>query len=367
MNAVYLNIFERSDGLDGTIRARLSINEQSGEWRIGWLELASGQDEAGDEHDCESDYTEQEEIWYSGDDWGEMLHELRARLAIKRQEGFNPIIELPAGRAAGYADRSAFTRKLEYYSELHADMELYEALRKWRNGLAAQEKKSPFILASNRMLKMISAFVPQNEQELLQIPGFGEQKASLYGAYILALTRNAARPTSFPLTWVEQAVQAVDAERWVLERQEQRRKSEAARQELKSSLLQAVAGGLTLSAIGPALSLSRRELFTWLEELDKEGYELEPLIEAELADIPGVLIDKAWREFAASGDRYLRPILQRLHNEKSLNDEALSRTYEWLRLLRIRFRRARSEGDKPDAPDETEGQQDAEQNAESVG
>lgn len=332
MNLVFLNSFEKQEEHDVTTEAQLSIAEEFGVWRVWW-------------HESGQEGVPEQESWYTGTAWNDMLAELRSRLAVKRQEGYRPLVELVAERDHIYASRSSFARKLEYYSELHADAELYEALRRWRNGQAAHEKKSPFILASNRLLKMISAFVPQTEEELLQIPGLGAQKAGLYGTYILALTRCEERQTTFPLDWVEQAVDGAAAEQWVLERQEQRRKSEAAKQELKQKLIQAVAEGQTLSAMGASFSLSRRELFTWLEDLDKEGFELEPLITAELASVSQTLLDKAWHEFGTSGDRYLRPILQRLYNEKPLDEEAVSRAYEWLRLLRIRFRKAKANAD----------------------
>ncbi|MDF2716822.1 MAG: aldolase, partial [Paenibacillus sp.] len=240
------------------------------------------------------------------------------------------------------------------YGEQHADAQLYETLRRWRNGQAANEGKSPFILASNRLIKLISAFVPQTMEELLQIPGFGEHKAELYGADVLALTSSLARQTAFPLDWVEEAVDGDTAEQWFRERQEQRRKGESAKQELKRKLLEAVAGGSGLNEMEPLFSLSRRELMTRIEELDKEGYELEPLIAAELETVPQPLVDKAWSEFGALGDRFLRPVLKRLYDEKTLDEESLSRAYEWLRLLRIRYRRAKVDVVEAAEPDTRE-------------
>ncbi|WP_158302101.1 HRDC domain-containing protein [Paenibacillus mesophilus] len=339
MNLVFLNSFEKQTEHDGNVTAQVSIAEEFGEWRVWWHEPGGGG-------------IPTQESWYTGTAWDEMIAEFRSRITDKRRDGYRPLVELAVERESRHAGKGLFIRKLEYYGELHADAELYETLRRWRNGQAANEGKSPFILASNRLIKMISAFVPQTMEELLQIPGFGEHKAGLYGADILALTESAARPTSFPLDWVEEAVDGAAAEEWFRERQEQRRKGESAKQELKRKLLEAVAAGTSLNELEPLFSLSRRELMTRIEELDKEGYELEPLIAAELESIPQPLVDKAWSEFGALGDRFLRPVLKRLYDEKTLDEESLSRAYEWLRLLRIRYRRAKIdvvEAAEPDA------------------
>lgn len=328
MNLVFLNSFEKRTEHDGTVSAQVSIAEELGEWSVWW-------------HEPGSEGLPTQESWYTGAAWDEMIAEFRARLTEKRRDGYRPLVEQASERESGSTGRGLLVRKLEYYGELHADPELYETLRRWRNGQAANEGKSPFILASNRLLKMIAAFVPHTKEELLQLPGLGEHKAGLYGADILALTNCATRQTAFPLDWVEEAVDGAEADQWVRDRQEQRRKGESAKQELKRKLLEAVAGGLDLGAMEPLLTLGRRELVTRIEELDKEGYELEPLIAAELSSIPQPLIDKAWSEFEASGGRFLRPILQRLYDEKSLDEQSLSRAYEWLRLLRIRYRKAK--------------------------
>lgn len=328
MNLIFLSGFEKQNEQGGVVSAQLSVVEELGEWRVWW-------------HEADREGMPVQESWYAGSGWDGMLAGLRERLADKRRDGFRPVIELSAERETGGTGRWLFLRKLEYYGERHADEQLYEALRRWRNGQAANEGKSPFILASNRLLKMISAFLPHTIEELRQIPGLGEHKAGLYGADILALTEGKERKTTFPLDWVDGAVDGAETEQWVRERQERRSQSESAKQELKRKLLDAVRQGLDLDTMEPIFSLSRRELVSRIEELDKEGCDLEPLIAAELSAVPQPLLDKAWSEFASSGDRFLRPVLQRLYDEKSLDEQALGRAYEWLRLLRLRFRRTR--------------------------
>jgi len=329
MNLVFLNSFEKVTELEGIVSAQVSIAEEFGEWRVWW-------------HEKGDQTIPFQESWYTGMAWDEMIGEFRRRIGEKRRDGYRPLIEPDEGRQQTSGGRSVFVRKLELYGERHSDSELYESLRKWRSKQAASEGKSAFIVASNRMLAMISAFLPQTAEELQQIPGFGEQKSAMYGEHVLALTAGLARTTSFPLDWVDEAIGVQEVELWMQERQEERRKGEQAKKELKQTLLQSVAEGKTLSELEPLVSLSRRELMTRIEDLDKEGYEMEPLIEAELAAVPADVVEQAWQLFGSSGDRYLRPVLKRLYDEKSLDDEALSRAYEWLRLLRLRYRKTKS-------------------------
>ncbi|RKN64878.1 HRDC domain-containing protein [Paenibacillus ginsengarvi] len=328
MNLVFLNSFEKEVEEGGTAEAaQVSIAEELGEWHVWWYEPSP----AG---------IPSQESWYKGPSWDRMLTEFRARLAEKREAGFKPLVQLAAQRESAAGGKAALARKLEYYAERHADEALFEALRRWRNAQAANEGKAAFILASNRLLRLLSAFKPHTPEELLQIPGFGEHKVSLYGQDLLALTAQSDRQTSFPLAWVDQAVGDAEAEEWAKKRQEQRRRGEASRGQTKRKLLEAIHAGNTLTQTEPLFSLSRRELVTVIEELDKEGYELDAFIDRELETIPEELVEQAWSEFKRSGDRYLRPVLQKLYDEKSLEEAAISRVYEWLRLLRIRYRKS---------------------------
>ncbi|GAA3402423.1 HRDC domain-containing protein [Paenibacillus hodogayensis] len=356
MNLVFLSSFEKEapEG-EGVVTAQVSIAEQFGEWHVWWYEP-------------EREGTPSQESWYTGPSWDEMMAEFRTRTAEKRQVGFRPLVGPtadPDAAAEGSGDRGALLRKLEYYGELHADAALYETLRRWRNSQAASEGRSPFIIASNRLLKMVSAFKPHTPEELRQIPGFGEQRVSLYADGILALTggERGERQTAFPLDWVSEAVDTAAAEQWVRQRQEQRRKDDTAKQELKRKLLEGIAEGTSIDEMEQALPLSRRELVSRMEELDKEGCDLEPLIERELAAVPGHLVERAWGEFASSGDRFLRPILQRLYDEKSLDESALTRAYEWLRLLRVRYRNSKPASSAPPAVQEENAQTAPEKSA----
>ena len=71
------------------------------------------------------------------------------------------------------------------------------------------------------------------------------------------------------------------------------------------------------------------------------AYDMDLLVEAELASVPEEEQIKAWNAFESEGDRYLKPVLQRMIGTEELKGKELDRAYEWLRLLRLRFARRR--------------------------
>lgn len=72
-------------------------------------------------------------------------------------------------------------------SDLSVDPDLLEALKTWRTTHAAEIGKPAYIIAHNSALERIATVKPSTEQELLDVPGFGEKKVSTYGPAILAV------------------------------------------------------------------------------------------------------------------------------------------------------------------------------------
>lgn len=325
VNLVFLNSFERKAEQERVAAAQVSITEQGGEWQVAWTENTEDGGSLSD-------------IWYEGMHWGEMMQQFRNRLQNKRSEGFAALVDL-SGESAMPGGKARTLQLLHYYSEANGRDELFQALRLWRNEQAGKEGKSPFILASNRMLRMISAFVPHTIEELRQIPGFGEYKTNLYGEPLLAITAAYERTTTFPLDWVAEQVDPIAFEDWMRQQWDLRARSEAERRETKTKLLEGIAQGLGLAELHQTLKLPARELLSRIEELDKEGYDVDPIIEQVLIARPQQEIDEAWRAFGELGDRFLKPVVKRLYGAEGETAGAqLEKTYEWLRLLRLRFR-----------------------------
>ncbi|WP_370657401.1 HRDC domain-containing protein [Deinococcus sp. KNUC1210] len=68
---------------------------------------------------------------------------------------------------------------------------LSERLRAWRLALAREIDKPAFTILSNAVLDAIVSHRPQNEDELLTVPGMGQKKMESYGAEILRMVQEA--------------------------------------------------------------------------------------------------------------------------------------------------------------------------------
>jgi hypothetical protein len=326
MNVVFLNTLEKQVEEGRVKSAQVTIGEAQGVWQIVWSEATENAKMIQDS-------------WYQGVSWDELLTAFRSELKEKIRQGFRPLVNGDWDASQGLSGKAKLTQMLYYYSEMNSNEELYESLRKWRKEEASREGKAPYILATNRVLRMISSFLPQSLEELLQIPGLGVQKSGMYGTEILKLTGDLQRETSFPLDWVARTIDMNHFESWVLKQKEQKTRMELNKETNKRKLLELVAEGAGLDSVQSALSMQRRELLLWIEELEREGYDMEPLVEAELTAISEEDQIKAWNAFETEGDRYLKPILHRIYAVEELKDKDLNRAYEWLRLLRLRYRK----------------------------
>jgi ATP-dependent DNA helicase RecQ len=71
---------------------------------------------------------------------------------------------------------------------------LFEALRRYRLGLARAEGVPPYVVASDRCLREIARLRPSSEDELMLAYGIGPAKLKRYGAGLLAVVAEHARP-----------------------------------------------------------------------------------------------------------------------------------------------------------------------------
>lgn len=326
MNVVFMNTLERQVEEGRVKSAQVSIGELHGLWYVGWSEP----DSMGEL---------QQESWYQGLSWEEMLTAFRSELREKLRQGYCPLITGEWETIQHLSGKARLTQMLTYYAEMNPNDAMFETLRKWRREQASREGKAPFILATNRVLRMISVYLPQTAEELKQIPGFGEHKSNMYSTDLCKITSEAQKSTSFPLDWVSKEVDVHQFESWLLAQREQKIRMELDKENNKRKLLELIAGGAAITAIQEALSFPRRELLLWIEDLDREGYDMDSLIDAELQSVQEEEQIRAWSAFETEGDRYLKPILQKVYGQEELKDKDLDRAYEWLRLLRLRFRK----------------------------
>lgn len=328
MNLVFLNSMEKRVEEGRIITAQISICEEQGEWLLTWYDPAEG--------------GPVQEVWYRGGSWDEMLNVLREKLPTKIMEGYHPIIDNLSDFATDSGwEKGKLSDILHFYSEVNSQEELFQALRVWRKDQSSKEGRSAFILATNRALRMLSAFVPHTKDELQLIPGFGPQKVASYGDEILKLTSGYSQPGSFPLDWVADVVEPSELEQWLRMQKEERLRIEFTRKGNQKLLLEGIAEGKGLSELRQLTGMSKRELMQTIEDLNKQGYDMDRLVDEELQKVSEEEQLAAWSAFESLGDRYLKPVLSQVYTAEELATKPMDSAYEWLRLLRIKFRRTK--------------------------
>jgi ribonuclease D len=105
--------------------------------------------------------------------------------------GFYPLNIVKAKSKVNIADISglAYTGSVQQSSRNLQSQHpmLEERLRKWRNEVIGSSGQPVYTVCSNKSLTDIATHLPQTENELLQMQGFGPAKTSRYGQAILAL------------------------------------------------------------------------------------------------------------------------------------------------------------------------------------
>ncbi len=334
MRIVFLNSLEKK--LNGAVTdgAQVWIGEEEGLWRMGWNET-SGEEE-------------QETIWYEGGSWSEMLHVYRHRLVVKLGEGYRPVIDGIWDEREGLQGRGMAAQRLICYSELHENEAFYNDLCAWRRKKASANRKAPYMIASNRLLKLISVFRPWTTEELLQLPGMGESKATEFGQELLEMTQSqgSERPGDFPLGWVDQDIDEEAFRAWMYKQKEAKFKLEMEKFSQRRIILESLAQGLDLQEICTRTGLERRDAVELLELLEKDGYTTDSLVQLELKDMPLEQQSAVWKAFEEMGDSFLKPVLQRVYDQETIDAGGLDPLYERLRLLRISYRRQKERAPK---------------------
>lgn len=327
MQIVFLNRFDRADS-HGESRGQVFIGETQGAWIAGWRDGDSGQEGS-------------EQIWYDGISWEELLAAFRHGVAIKMKEGFRPLID-------GMLDTPQWEKQpslyllVQCYAEMQTvNAELDAKLREWRRTRAAAEKRTPYMIATNRVLHMLAVYVPRTMEELMQIPGFGKLKTDKYAADITELLKDVPRQHSFPLHWVAQAVDHDKFAEWMFRNKEEKHGRALSTARENRALLSAIREGKSLAEMEETLQIDRRKLLEKIEQLDSDGYDVLPLVELELKTVPPQEWEQASEAMRQLGDRYLKPLLIKLYGESASDQPDARQQYEKLRMMRIRFRRER--------------------------
>lgn len=326
MNIVFLNSLEKRTEHDRIVTAQVSICERHGEWHLFWDEP-------------KPDGHAEQTVWYEGGSWQELLSVFRHGIAVKLGEGYSPVIDGMLDDRTDKTSKMYGAQMLACYSDLNPNEALYAALTQWRRSQAAAVKKAPYFVATNRMLRLIGTFIPQTPEELLQIPGFGENKVELYGTGIIEITKEVPREHRFPLDWVKEKLDPLEFTQWLYKQKEVKYKQEMDKLTGRRRLLEGVQQGRSIAELQEQCGMQRRELVQMLEELERDGYDVEPVIERELRDMPAEEQALIWEAMQTRGDKYVKPVLLQAYGDDIMKANNIDLLYERIRLLRLRFRR----------------------------
>jgi ATP-dependent DNA helicase RecQ len=92
-------------------------------------------------------------------------------------------------RERGGRERAARRAHPPAEAEAELDLELFEALRAWRAGVARARAVPAFVVFSDATLAELAQARPRSEEALLEVKGIGPRKLEAYGAELLAILR----------------------------------------------------------------------------------------------------------------------------------------------------------------------------------
>jgi ATP-dependent DNA helicase RecQ len=76
------------------------------------------------------------------------------------------------------------------------EQSLLAALKEWRRSEASRARLPAFIVAHDSVLEAVARLKPNNLEQILAVPGFGERKTETYGAAIVYIVRNSRTPAN---------------------------------------------------------------------------------------------------------------------------------------------------------------------------
>lgn len=133
---------------------------------------------------------------YSKAEWSYMIREFLQLKIIQKSQGNYPVLgftETSRDVLKGIARveirkleiPEERTKTIEKASDIAFEKDLFELLKTTRKQLADEQGVPAFVIFSDATLLELAAYLPQDEDELFQISGFGESKVQKYGMTFL--------------------------------------------------------------------------------------------------------------------------------------------------------------------------------------
>ncbi|MCR8843791.1 HRDC domain-containing protein [Paenibacillus sp. SC116] len=330
MIIVWMSRLEKTE-VSGQVRSGLvTVGEEEGKWLVLWEQDGEWT------HDTE----DANSTWYEGEIWAEMCAALRRGVASLMRKGYEPTLGFTPDTQQHERRMKERNEWIHCFGDLNVDDELYHKLVQWRKEVASSIRRAPYWITTNRMLRLVSAFVPQTLEELKQLPGFGEAKVHAYGEAIIAITAPIPRRTTFPLDWVSAAVGPAAFLQWVYQQEEQKMSGELNRLVEKRTLIDAVQQRLEPEVLMERLNVDRRELLVRIEALSEEGYDMMSYADHVLSEIDVDIRSRIEDSLQEMGMDYLKPIYIQIFGQEALKEASavIQRRYEYIRLVRMQLR-----------------------------
>lgn len=323
MQLWYMSSFRKADEQGETI-AQVKLSHGKKGWFLEWI--------------CNKPVGSEREQWYTGNSFDELLLSYRYHISGKQAAGFEPCMEC-LEQPLVLDRKSMHSQMLYYYAEqkLHENKILFEKLRKWRKEKAMQAQIAPFIVATNRVLGMISVFKPQTLEHLKQLPGIGKTKLEKYGEDWIDIIQETTDETAFPLDKILSSIHMSDFRTWFYQMKEKQYKEQWEDTLTRKKLLKAIQKQVSLDKLESQFGCTRRKLVEWIEQFDQEGYDMTAWIERELNELTNEQLEQVFQCFSEIGDRLLKPVMQQLYGKPDRNQ--LESIYEKLRFMRILYRK----------------------------
>ena len=327
MYLIFVNSLERKTS-NGKQQAKISIHEEQGKWAVLWTMP-------------NADGSQSVDTWYEGTSWSDLIGNFKYGVAQRLTEGFVPLVQ-DFSFQTEKTENQQRALTLEFYAETHMNEGLYQTLKEWRLARSKAEKKAPYLIATNRMLKIVATFIPQNRDELMQIPGFGKQRSMQLASDICNVTNTIPRTTTFPLNWVSDLVDSEALRHWILKQKEERAKVQLDTDQRRKAILSAMAAEKTFSEVCEFAGLNLRDCAQLIDDLDRDGYDLTTWVDIQWDAIPDEILNKqlALEGFEELSDRFLKPVLLRQFTEKELASKNQDELYAWLRMVRLYYRKS---------------------------
>lgn len=276
------------------------------------------------------------DICYSGPDLDKAWQAAEAIQRGKCKEGFTMHSPFITFSLTAIPHSYLYLRKLECFASKHRDQALFHELKKWRRSASSSANIPPYFIGTDKLLSILATFVPQKEEELMQVPGIGKYKLEQYGPAILEITKRFIQPYPFPLEWVQEQISQEELASWLLEEYLLKEEKKQARlrkeKEEKLRLLEAIQDRVSVDEAAERLNIPVSQLIRRIRELAKEGYEVIPYLcqEVERIKEKDVIQDLA----STLGSERLKPIFEQMYgNGEDIPVKEKGERYNRIRLV----------------------------------